>query len=142
MQRREFLRTSCALSIIGSTVAGVSAFLTSCALLPVYITEAHGNSIAVPLSVFTNGTLCIIRVKNSLYDVALKKNGEGDYLAFPLLCTHASNPLTFTGDKFVCSLHGSTFDQKGNVTQGPAVRSLTQLHTSLSENSISISLSS
>ena len=42
------------------------------------------------------------------------------------MCTHRNCRLKLAPDRssFVCKCHGSTFDENGHVTQGPAVRDL------------------
>ncbi|WP_258104583.1 ubiquinol-cytochrome c reductase iron-sulfur subunit [Marinoscillum sp. MHG1-6] len=52
-------------------------------------------------------------------------NAEGTIMAFSSVCTHlgCSSAWTF-GENAVCGCHGSTFDQNGNVVQGPAKQSL------------------
>jgi len=94
----------------------------------------------VPVSLFANTDFQIIRAKNYDYDIALKKEADGSYVALVLQCTHASNPLTFTGDKFNCSLHGSTFNEQGAVIHGPAEHPLKRLTTKISENEIIVLL--
>jgi nitrite reductase/ring-hydroxylating ferredoxin subunit len=140
MERRQFLKNSCFICLTGSAIASVSTMLSSCASLPIYTTNAEQGTISVPLSIFHDGNFQIIRAQDILYDIALKKENNGTYIAFPLLCTHASNPLTFTGEQFTCSLHGSKFNQEGNVTRGPATKSLTRLKTRLGQECIIISL--
>jgi Rieske Fe-S protein len=106
----------------------------------VYTAKAERGTIAVPLSAFQSGNIQIIRAQDIPYDIALKKEMNGAFSAFPLLCTHASNPLTLSGDKFLCSLHGSSFDQEGKVIHGPAVRPLEHLKTRLTPECIMITL--
>ncbi len=69
----------------------------------------------------------VISIKNFDYNVFLKKNNDGSYLALAMLCTHAGNPLVKTGKKLFCSLHGSEFDETGKVLKGPAEKNLVQL---------------
>jgi Rieske Fe-S protein len=140
MERREFIKTACTVCLAGSAAAAVSTFLSSCASLPVYTTNVEHGTISVPLSAFQNGHIQIIRAQDILYDIALKKESNGAYSAYRLLCTHASNPLTFSGDRFLCSLHGSTFDQDGKVIHGPAARPLEQLKTRLTPERVIITL--
>jgi len=140
MVRREFIKTSCVICFTGGTAAALSTFLSSCALLPVYTAKADQGTISVPLSAFQGGNIQIIRAQDILYDIALKKENNGAFSAFRLLCTHASNSLTLSGDRFLCSLHGSTFDQEGKVIHGPAKRPLEQLKTRLTTEWIIITL--
>jgi Rieske Fe-S protein len=142
MERREFIRTSGALCASVAAAGLLGSMLSSCVSFPAYKTTSLDNIVTVPVSLFAATNIQIIRANNYLYDIALKKEGDGAYNAFLLECTHASNPLTFTGDKFRCSLHGSTYDQKGNVEHGPAVKSLKHLPVIVSSNEIRITLPS
>jgi Rieske Fe-S protein len=56
---------------------------------------------------------------------------SGDKLmALSSYCTHRKCKLTAERDHtFYCECHGSTFDQGGKVTQGPATRNLPILQT-------------
>jgi Rieske Fe-S protein len=137
MERREFILTSCGICLAGSAIAAV---LSSCASFPMYTTKVNHGTISVPFSVFHSGDIQIIHAQDTLYDIALKKETNGAYTAFALVCTHASNPLAFTGEKFICSLHGSKFDQEGKVIHGPATKPLDRLATRLTPDGILISL--
>ena len=119
--------------------AGVTlGSLTSCASFPVYTTSVRKKEIAVPLSLFVDQNIRIIRAKELGYDIALRKENDGQYTALLLRCTHASNSLTYTGSEFRCPLHGSRFDEEGGVTRGPATTSLSKLATKISDEAIVI----
>jgi Rieske Fe-S protein len=139
MERREFIKTSCSLCIaIGS--ASVIGALSSCASIPTYETSVQKNMVAVPRSLFNNNNLQIIRVENFTYGIALEKTSNGNFTALLLRCTHASNPLTYTGNGFRCPLHGSKFDLEGDVIRGPAALPLQRLSTEISGDNILIHL--
>jgi thiosulfate dehydrogenase [quinone] large subunit len=42
------------------------------------------------------------------------------FIAFNATCTHQGCPVSYVRPGFHCPCHGSTFDQNGQVTQGPA----------------------
>jgi thiosulfate dehydrogenase [quinone] large subunit len=42
------------------------------------------------------------------------------FVAFNATCTHQGCPVSYSGAGFHCPCHGSTFDQNGQVTGGPA----------------------
>lgn len=58
--------------------------------------------------------------------VALLRDGELVY-ALSLVCTHLGCSVIVTADGLACPCHGSRFDRKGRVLQGPADRPLTRL---------------
>jgi cytochrome b6-f complex iron-sulfur subunit len=140
MERRDFLRTSFGICLTGGAMGAVGTWVSSCASLPMYLTEVHQGTITIPLSIFHSGNIQIIHAQDMLYDIALKKENNGAFIALPLVCTHASNPLIYTGENFICPLHGSKFDQEGFVIHGPAIKPLAQLKTRLSSENIIISL--
>ncbi|MEV6237839.1 TQO small subunit DoxD [Lentzea sp. NPDC051838] len=49
------------------------------------------------------------------------------FMAFVAACTHQGCPVTPAGSGFRCNCHGSTFDGNGQVTGGPATKSLTKV---------------
>lgn len=114
--------------------------LASCGSLPAYQAAISNKQIAVPASLFDKADLQIIQPKGMYYNIALKKESAG-YTALLLRCTHADNQLNLTGNGFKCTLHGSTFDQEGKVTNGPAERSLLKYQTEVINGQIIIHLS-
>jgi len=126
MERRAFLKQSCSFCLAAATASLPGAF-SSCASLPVYEAALQGRSIRVPQSLFADSDTRIVRVAGMDFDIGLKKEADGSYAALLMRCTHASNPLTFTGSRYVCSLHGSEFDGNGNVRRGPARIALQRL---------------
>ena len=137
MERRTFIKISCSLCVAISAGWGLGS-LTSCASFPVYAASVKEKTIAVPLALFAEENFLIVRANNFEYDIAVEKEGEGKFSAVLLRCTHAANPLTFTGSGYVCPLHGSTFDEEGNVTHGPATIPLEHLATQRVDENIVI----
>jgi Rieske Fe-S protein len=137
MERREFIKTTCLLCTAFSAELFLGT-LASCAPYPVYETPMEKGKILIPVSIFDKASMHVIRAKNLGYDIALHKENDGSYTALLLRCTHASTPVKYTGNEFVCPLHGSTFDQEGRVKDGPAIRSLRKLETELSNDKIMI----
>lgn len=116
--------------------------LASCgAALPVYKTTIADNKIAIPVSLFVNSDFQLIQPKSLYYNIGLKKEKDGSYTALLLRCTHADNQLTPTGNGFRCTLHGSTFDNEGRVTIGPAERPLKKYPTQIESDQIIIHVS-
>ena len=63
--------------------------------------------------------------------IAIINSGEELY-ALSLVCTHLGCIVNVTTDGLQCPCHGSRFDRKGNVLEGPADRPLARYH--LEEN--------
>jgi Rieske Fe-S protein len=138
MERRDFLRTSCNICLLGA--AGiVLPQLTGCAPgYSVYKTEVVNKRLQVPLSIFGKGPLQLVRPKGWYYDIAVTKKEDNTYQALLLQCTHQDNQLTANGNGYTCSLHGSRFDKNGNVIKGPAELALKQYKTFISNNDLII----
>ncbi len=65
--------------------------------------------------------------------VVITKHGS-ELTALSLVCTHQEcllNPVS--GGGFTCPCHGSAFDSKGNVLNGPASKNLINLPVSVDE---------
>ena len=127
MDRRTFLTSSCSACVLAG--AGLLAgTVSSCAPVSLYSTEMNGRNVEVPISIFSDQPLQIVKAGGLQYEIAVEKQGSS-YRALLLQCTHAENPLTFAGNRFVCPLHGSAFDEHGRVLKGPAERPLRALAT-------------
>lgn len=137
MERRNFIKSSCSFCIaVGAGIIFNS--VSSCTPLPIYKTIVSENKISVPQSLFANSNLQIVSAKEAEYDIALRKEPDGTFTALQMRCTHADNPLTSTGNGFTCTLHGSNFNNAGEVTKGPAAMSLNKYSTEKIGDSIVI----
>lgn len=116
--------------------------LSSCATpMQVYKTVPANNAVSVPVSLFAQTDFQIIQPKDLYYNIGLKKESNGTYTALLLRCTHADNQLVSTGKGYKCNLHGSEFNQEGQVTQGPAEQPLKKYQTEVISDKIIIHLS-
>ncbi len=140
MERRQFIRSSCKLCAGFAGVSLISSLLVSCTPLPIYNTTYKDKVINVPLTEFLNTNYILVRCKNLDYDVAVIKQSDGSFLSLYMQCTHAENPVDFTGDEFKCSLHGSVFSKTGEVRKGPAEKALISFKTSTEENQLVIQI--
>lgn len=137
MERRDFLIKGCSLCFGGTLL---SAFLESCQSIPIFKTISENKKIKIPLDQFKKNNFLIVRLENLVYDIAVIRQNETQYNSFVMLCTHADNPLRFNGKHFSCSLHGSLFNNTGEVEIGPAEKPLISLMTQLENNTLTIKL--
>ncbi len=140
MERRAFLKAGCKLCGIAGIGLALSAF-SSCAPMPLYKTSAAESKVQIPLSLFDKSNLQIIRIADYPYDIAVRKNADGNFKALLMRCTHADNQLMSTGKGFLCTSHGSNFDSEGLVTKGPAERTLKSFTTEINNVFLVIHLS-
>lgn len=141
MNRRNFVKQSCSVCLAVSSGMLVGSLASCASALPVYKASLSDNKIAVPISLFLTSDFQLIQAKSLYYNIGLKKEKDGNYTALLLRCTHADNQLTPAGNGFKCTLHGSTFDNEGHVTNGPAERPLKRYITEVLSDQIIIHLS-
>ena len=136
MNRRNFLKGSC-LACLG--IATTSTLLASCKTMLHTSGSLTDNGIKFPLSDFVNGkgteikhhTYIIVRNDALQYPICVYRFDETTYSALYMQCSHQGAELQASGDRLTCPAHGSEFDNKGLVQQGPADRSLRSFPTSI-----------
>ncbi|WP_217708091.1 Rieske 2Fe-2S domain-containing protein [Nonomuraea rhodomycinica] len=60
------------------------------------------------------------------------------FLAFNATCTHQGCPVSYVGPGFRCPCHGSTFDENGQVTGGPARAPLIEIPVEVIDGQVTI----
>jgi cytochrome b6-f complex iron-sulfur subunit len=83
---------------------------------------------AVPALSRVGGAVAIGTVKG--IPTAVVRTGSSTYEALDLRCTHAGVTVQESGSSWACPAHGSRFGITGNVSQGPAQRSLATVRSS------------
>ncbi|WP_299183363.1 Rieske (2Fe-2S) protein [uncultured Aquimarina sp.] len=141
MKRKEFIKT-CGYACLGATV--FAPIMQGCVSTKSITATIEGEKLLVPLSNFEKDgkLLKYLIVNNSQlqYPIYVFRFSESKYTALYMQCTHQGNEVTAYGEKLVCSAHGSEFDNKGDVTNGPASSPLRTFQTNLSNQNILISL--
>lgn len=139
--RRTFIKQAGAGCLAIAGVSGLVGLLSSCGSLKIIKTEPVDNKLIVPLNSFVeNDKTKIIRANQLNYDILLVKEPSGNFHALQMRCTHFDNNLVANAKGLTCSLHGSTFDTDGNVTNGPAYVPLTKYTVTTDNSSIIINL--
>lgn len=82
----------------------------------------------------------IVRNEAMEFPIYLYRFSENEYSALLMKCTHQGNELQATGDHLHCSAHGSEFNNKGTVAQGPAERNLRSFYVTAEGDKIFIDL--
>jgi len=83
-----------------------------------------------------------VLIHNPVYSkpIFLIKEPENSYSAYLMECTHKQCTVKPTGNTLTCPCHGSKFDQRGQVLQGPAERDLPAFQVTTDEQTILIQL--
>lgn len=141
MDRKEFIKT-CGFVCLGATL--FVPLIQGCVATKNITANIEGENLFVSLSDFTKDgkPLNYLVVNNTQlqYPIYLFRFSDTEYTALYMQCTHQGNELTAYGEKLVCSAHGAEFDNKGNVTNGPASNPLRTFPTRLDNQNILISL--
>ncbi|HUH29687.1 ubiquinol-cytochrome c reductase iron-sulfur subunit [Gelidibacter sp.] len=146
MNRKKFLKT-CGVVLVGLPFA--STLLTSCESIYYATSSIKNNSLIVPLSEFeivkknttTYRTFVLVKTSTEDFPICLYKSGANDYTAALMKCTHRGCELNVGGGIYSCPCHGSEFDTKGGVLEGPADQDLKTYKTTIQNENIYIELS-
>jgi Rieske Fe-S protein len=70
-------------------------------------------------------------------------NVDGNIRAFTSVCTHSgcNDNWEYDSAQCRCTCHGSMFNNKGEVTQGPATGNLKEFNVSVDEQNVEIAIS-
>ena len=141
MERREFIKSTCAFcaAVAAAGVIGIS--LEGCKPSDLIYKASMANGvIAIPASEMMAKKILIVRNAELEYDILLVKESESAFHSLAMQCTHRQQPLVVTGNGLVCNEHGSRFDLDGNVTKDPATRPLQKFPVEISGENILIHL--
>ena len=74
------------------------------------------------------------------YPICIYRFSENEYSALWMRCTHQGTELQVFGDKLQCPAHGSAFNSRGGVQNGPADNRLRSFPITIRNNQLNISL--
>lgn len=146
MNRRDFISTTCLTCAAG---IGLSALLQSCTSNK-YVVSSIGekNVITLKKTEFTTVKkgktkelrFILLKPENWAFPIAVYKMQNDQYGSLLLKCTHQGCELNAYETTLVCPCHGAEFNTKGDVTTGPAEKSLTTFVTTSDNDNIYIQL--
>ena len=132
-------------SFLGVTAKGLAlAGLAGCAGITVFTTRAVSGKITVDRNGFPElsipGKGIVVRAEGAGEPILLVALEAGEFRAFSGLCTHLACTVRLSAHGLTCPCHGSTFALDGRVTRGPAPKALHIYPTSVSDDSVVITL--
>jgi Rieske Fe-S protein len=145
MNRKAFIVNGCGACL---AMVGFPGLLSSCRSTK-YITGALGtNGLTVSTNEFkliqkgeiAYRSFIIIRNDALQYPVCLYRFNINEYSALWMRCTHQGTELLAAGDFLQCPAHGSEFNNKGIVTNGPASYNLRSFPVTVTDNELFIDL--
>lgn len=146
MDRRAFTKT-CVACIAG---AAIVPLFSSCQSTHYVSGNMESNGISVSKGEFTFlkkdhpafRQYIIVRNESLEFPIYVYRFNENEYSALLMKCTHQGNELNASGDHLHCSAHGSEFNNKGIVSQGPAEEHLRAFKVTSDNDKIFIDLRS
>src|SRR5436190_6249123 len=128
IDRRTFIHQSC-MACIGTSL-GITFSSCQSVHYASGSTEPKGISIAASEFIYQKKDKLVTReyiiVTNDKleFPIYLYRVSETQYNALWMKCSHQGSELQASGDHLYCTSHGSEFDKRGKVTQGPAEKDL------------------
>ena len=146
MRRREFVAKTC-ITCLG--VGIMSTTLYNCASIHYTSGTVEPNGLSVSVTEFQfekRGEIVlrefiVVQQPKLKFPIYLYRLSSTEYSALWMECTHQGSELNASGDHLYCSSHGSEFDNRGNVKQGPAEQNLRSFPVSVQGERILINLS-
>jgi nitrite reductase/ring-hydroxylating ferredoxin subunit len=122
MKREEFLKT-CGFACLGSPLLGV--LLEGCVSSGKTVGGTMEQSdLIIPVAAFQNKEsfrkYVVVQHEKLKYPVCVYRFSETEYTALLMRCPHQGAELQVFGSRLQCPAHGSEFDNKGVVENGPA----------------------
>jgi Rieske Fe-S protein len=125
MKRKEFIQT-CGLTCL--SLIGLASVLESCAGTKHIQVSAENNKLTLFKKDFLNKDkprrYVIVRSDSLTHPIVVYRISDSEFKALLLQCSHQGMELSVNGDLLTCSAHGSEFNNKGEVVQGPAEQNL------------------
>lgn len=127
---------------------GMSMLLQGCVSSKSLSGKIVADDLVIPVSDFEtkNGNEIFYKkyivVNNDLlqYPICVYRFNEKEYSALWMRCTHQGTELQVFGDKLQCPAHGSEFNNRGAVQNGPADNTLRTFAVKIENNQLKISL--
>lgn len=114
--RREFIRQAAAL---GCGMALAPLLLQGCKSVQYVKPEQTEDGLVVAASELEEHGFVVLESETLQAPVYLTRH-EGKLIALEMLCTHKACTLRASRTVLSCDCHGSEFNRKGEVLQGPA----------------------
>lgn len=136
MDRKKFIR----LVSTGAICGGLVGVLEGCASYRYVESKRKGTTLGINKSAFEDDLFVLVRNPQRTAPIYLRKRSENRYEALLLECTHKGCSVDPSEETLSCPCHGSRFDSRGNVLNGPASENLYTYRVTTDEKTIYIKL--
>jgi len=145
MDRREFIKNSCtaclSLTVLSSLAVSCSATKYVSGVIVENGINVSKNDFAVKQKGGTAySSFIIVRNEALQYPICIYRFNEDEYSALWMKCTHQGAELQASGDVLQCAAHGSEFNNRGMVRNGPAISNLRTFPVTVSQDQVFIDL--
>ena len=82
----------------------------------------------------------IVRNEELKFPICVYRFNDAEYSALWMECAHQGAEVQVAGSYLQCPAHGSEYDNRGHVTNGPATRDLRTFPVAVSNNQLFIDL--
>lgn len=145
MERRHFLKNSCTACLSFSVLA---TLIDSCTPTRYINGELHKDGLLVSKEHFkvkqrggiAYSSFIIVRNETLQFPICIYRFSEQEYTALWMKCAHQGAELQAAGDKLQCPAHGSEYNNKGQITNGPATNNLRTFPVTIVNNELFIDL--
>lgn len=145
MKRRDFLVSSCTACLSATALAGL---LSSCKTTQSVAGKLNQDGLIVDADDFKinqNGNVSyhsyiVVRNDELKFPICIYRFSDNDYAALWMQCAHQGAEVQVSGSYLHCPAHGSEYDNRGRVTNGPATRDLKTFPVTLTNNQLFIDL--
>jgi len=145
MKRREFIINSCTACLSVTALAGL---ISSCKSTQYVSGKLNTDGLIVDPEDFKikeKGNIAyrsyiVVRNEELKFPVCIYRFSDKDYSALWMQCAHQGAEVQVLGNFLQCPAHGSEYDNRGHVTNGPAVRDLRTFPVTLANKQLFIDL--
>ena len=145
MDRRDFIKNSCtaclSLTVLSSLAVSCSATKYVSGVIVENGINVSKNDFAVKQKGGTAySSFIIVRNEALQYPICIYRFNEDEYSALWMKCTHQGAELQASGDVLQCAAHGSEFNNRGMVRNGPAISNLRTFPVTVNQDQVFIDL--
>ena len=142
MKRREFIINSC------SACLSVAGLLSSCKSTQYVSGKLNTDGVVVDAEDFKikqkgknlYRSYIVVRNEELKFPICVYRFSDTDYSALWMQCAHQGAEVQVSGTYLQCPAHGSEYDNRGRVTNGPAIRDLRTFPITVANNQLFIDL--
>jgi Rieske Fe-S protein len=145
MKRREFIINTCN-ACLG--VGALGALLSGCSTTHYVAGKLNQDGVLIDTNDFkvnNNGksswrSYIIVRNEELKFPICIYRFSETEYSALWMQCAHQGAEVQVAGSRLQCPAHGSEFDNRGRVTNGPATNDLRSFPITVNNHQLFIDL--